>query len=118
LAEGVNAGVCPGGGARLDEVGDRDRGQHTDDTHHDHYLQKRKARFFRRPNFHTTISFVLERREQGNRRIIYDYFFRSPIAGYQPLVQKFSRPNARVPIRRTVMVPTLKNVPNQGDLSN
>jgi hypothetical protein len=75
LAEGVNAGVCPGGGARLDEVGDRDRGQHTDDTQYDHYLHKRKARFFRRLDFHKTNTFVLKRREQGSQRIIYDYFF-------------------------------------------
>ena len=44
-AEVVDAGVFASGFTSFDEVRDRNRGQETDDCHHDHDFNEREARF-------------------------------------------------------------------------
>ena len=51
-AEVIDAGIRLRGGAGLDEVGDRDRGQQADNSHDDHDLDERETCLGTYPRFH------------------------------------------------------------------
>ena len=55
----VDAGVLLRGRARAHEVGNGDRGQQTDDGHHNHDFNERKARLAIYFSLHTYVSFFI-----------------------------------------------------------
>lgn len=59
LAEVVDASIHLGRGARFHEVGNRDRGQETDDGHNDHDFNERKARVLVVTDLHSYLPFFL-----------------------------------------------------------
>ena len=64
-----DASLPLGRGAGLHEVGDRDRGQKTDNGHDDHDLHQGEASRTGCASFHDLV-FLLLRRERGTRRLL------------------------------------------------
>ena len=68
LSQVIDASVHLRGGARPNEVRNRDRGQQTDDGDHDHDFHEREARFLICSALHL-VSLSTVRREPNDRRV-------------------------------------------------